>query len=161
MVRNTPQVPNPPFPAAPQLRPTYVPTWTTEQLGPLPPIPLAQPVPMPPFPMPPVPVRPFPQALSALMSAPPVTPPVAPPQFFGHPYPPGGWGLMLNYFQAPAQLYPISYPPGLRPSYQQYYVGQHGHIEEDSEMAKLNKFTGWEPSKLCPFLISCIITFNS
>ena len=61
---------------------------------------------------------------------------------------------MPNYFMAPVQLYLISYPPGPWPPYQQYYAGQHGHIEEDSEMAKPNKFTGWDPSELHPFIIS-------
>src|SRR5882724_4275659 len=123
-------------------------------------MPLAQPVPTAPFPVPPAPVGPFPQALPAPMPAPPVAPPVAPPQFFGHPYPQGSWGLMPNYFPAPAQLYPISYPPGPWPPYQQYYMGQHGHVEEDSKTAKPDKFTGWDPSKLHPFFVSCIMAFD-
>jgi len=28
-------------------------------------------------------------------------------------------------------------------------------------MAKPNKFTGRDPSKLCPFIVSCIMAFNS
>src|SRR5882724_1839894 len=139
----------------------YVPTWPTVQSGLLPPIPLAQPVPVAPFSVPPPPVGPFPQAPPALMPVPPVTPPVTPPQFFVHPYPLGSWGPMVNYFQAPVQPYPIGYPPGPWPPYQPYYAGQHGHVEEDSKMAKPNKFTGQEPSKLCPFVISCIMAFDS
>jgi len=36
-----------------------------------------------------------------------------------------------------------------------------GGFDEDSETAKPNKFTGWDPSKLCPFIVSCIMVFNS
>src|SRR5882724_143566 len=75
--------------------------------------------------------------------------------------PPGRWALMPSYFQAPAQPYLFGNPPALLPPYQQYYVAQQGHFEEDSEMAKPDKFTGWDPSKLHPFIISCIIAFDS
>jgi len=108
-----------------------------------------------------MPIGPFPQALPAPMPSPPIAPPAAPPQFFGHPYPLGSWGPMPNYFLAPVQPYLTSYLPGPWPPYQQYYVGQHGHGEEDSEMAKPDKFTGQEPSKLRPFVTSCIMAFNS
>src|SRR5882724_11650532 len=57
--------------------------------------------------------------------------------------------------------YLIGYPLGLWPPYQQYYAGPQGHGQEDSEMAKPDKFTGWDPSKLCPFIVSCIIAFDS
>src|SRR5882724_8731695 len=89
----------------------------------------------------------------------PFTPAAAPPQHFGQP--PGGWGPMPNYYRAPAQPYPISYPPGLWPPYQQYYAGPHGHSEEGSKNVKPNKFTCWDPSKLRPFIVSCIMAFDS
>ena len=68
---------------------------------------------------------------------------------------------MPNYYPAPAQPYPIGYPPGPWPPYQQHYAGPHGHFKEDSEMAKPNKFTGQDPSKLHTFVISCIMAFDS
>src|SRR5882724_9225169 len=94
---DTPHVPHPPFLAASQLQPMYVPTWPTAQFGPPPPMPQAQPAPKP------VPPATPPAAMH--------TPPVAPPlQHFS--YPPGVWGLMPHYYQAPSQPYLISYPPG-------------------------------------------------
>src|SRR5882724_3645361 len=125
------------------------------------PFPQALPAPMPAPPMPVVPPMAFYQVPPAPMPAPPVAPPVAPPQFFGQAYLPGGWALMPNYFLSPAQPYLISYPPGPWPPYQEYYVGQQGHVDEDSEMAKPNKFTGWDPLKLHPFIISFIMAFDS
>src|SRR5882724_2352791 len=110
-------------------------------------MPLTQPAPSAPFPVPPAPV------------SPPVALPAVPPQHFGQP--PGGWGPMPNYYLAPVQPYLIGYPPGPWPPYQQYYAGPHGHGEEDSETAKCNKFTGQDPSKLCPFIVSCIMAFDS
>ena len=133
----------------------YVPAWPAAQSGPLPLMPPTQPAPSAPFPVPPAPVMPF----MLPFQAPPVTPPVVPPQHFS--YPPGGWGLMPNYHPAPVQLYPIGYPLGPWPPYQQYYAGPHGHGEEDSETAKPHKFTGWDPLKLHPFLVSCIMAFDS
>src|SRR5882724_7982695 len=139
-MHDTPPVPNPPFLATSQPQLMYVPMWLTVQSGPLPPMPLAQPAPPALF---------F-QAPPAPMLVPPATPPaampvppVAPLQYFG--YPPGGWGLMPNYYLAPAQPYLIGYPPGPWPPYQQHYVGLHGQIKEDSEMAKPDKFTGRDP----------------
>jgi len=110
----------------------------------------------------PEPLALFFQVPSAYMPAPPATPPAAmhaPLQHFS--YPPGGWGLMPHYYQAPAQPYLISYPLGPWPPYQQHYAGQHGHVEEDSKTAKPNKFTGWDPSKLHAFIVSCIMAFDS
>jgi len=93
----------------------------------------------------------------------PVTPQVAlsavPPQHFG--YAPGSWGPVPNYYLAPAQPYPIGYLPGPWPPYQQYYAGPQGHSEEDSETAKPDKFTGRDPSKLFPFIVCCIMAFDS
>src|SRR5882724_3222940 len=40
-------------------------------------------------------------------------------------------------------------------------AGPQGHGKEDSEMAKPNKFTGREPLKLCPFIVSCVMAFDS
>ena len=68
---------------------------------------------------------------------------------------------MPNYYLAPAPLYLICYLPGLWPPYQQYYAGPHGHGEEESKTAKPDKFTGQDPSKLCPFIVSCIMAFDS
>src|SRR5882724_6029377 len=100
-----------------------------------------------------------PAAPPATMHMPPVTPPVAPLQHFN--YHPGGWGPIPHYYPAPAHLYPIRYPPGSWPPYQQLYAGPHEHFEEDSEMAKPDKFTGQDPSKLHTFVISCIMDFDS
>src|SRR5882724_10517685 len=110
-------------------------------------MPLTQPAPSAPFPVPPAPVTP------------PVALPVVPPQHFG--YTPGGWGPVPNYYLAPAQPYPIGYPPGPWPPYQQYYAGPQGPSKEDSETAKPDKFTGQDPSKLCPFIVCCIMAFDS
>src|SRR5882724_5193756 len=50
----------------------------------------------------------------------PVVPPMAPPTLFGQAYPPGGWAPIPNYAPAPAQPYPISYPPPQWPQYLPY-----------------------------------------
>jgi len=132
-----PPAPFHPIPAAPQQQLNYVPTWSAVQSGPLPLMPLTQ----------------------AAPAATPVAPPMALPQHFG--YPPCSWGQMPNYYLAPAQPYLISYPPGLWPPYQQYYTGHPGHGDEDSETAKPDKFTGQEPLKLRPFIVSCVMAFDS
>src|SRR5882724_8195938 len=119
----------------------HVPTWSTAQSGPPPPMPQAQPAPPAPF--------------SAPMPASPVAPPVAPPQHLS--YPPGSWGPMPHHYQAAAQLYPIGYPLGPWSPYQQHYAGPHRHFEEDSKTAKPNKFTGWDPSKLHAFSLTQIL----
>src|SRR5882724_11436564 len=122
-----------------------MPTWSAVQLGPLPLMPPTQAAP------------------AATPVAPPMEPPMAPPtaphQHFG--YPPGRWGQMPNYYPAPAQPYPIGYPLDPWPPYQQHYAGPQGHRAEDSETAKPNKFTGQEPSKLHPFIVSCVMAFDS
>src|SRR5882724_2959090 len=128
-LQDAPHVSYPFFLAAPQQQLMYVPAWLAAQSGPLPPMPLTQSALTTPFPVPPT----------------PIVPPVAPPQYFG--YPLGGRGPMPNYYPAPAQLYPIGYPPGPRPPYQQNYMGPYGHGDEDSETAKPDKFTGRDPSK--------------
>src|SRR5882724_10514352 len=138
---NPPPAPFHPFLAAPQQQPIYVPTWSAAQLGPLPPMPLTQAAP------------------AATPVAPPMAPPMAPHQNFG--YPPGSWGQMPNYYPAPAQLYPISYPLSPWQPYQQYYAGPPSHGDKDSETAKPDKFTGREQSKLCPFIVSCVMAFDS
>jgi len=119
-----------------------------------------------PMPVPSAPVIPpivFYPAPPAPMPVPPasVTPPVAPPPIFRKAYPPGGWALMPNYFLHPTQPYPIGYPPTQWPPYQQYYAGQQGTFNEDSETAQPDKFTSWDPLKLHPFIVSCIMAFNS
>src|SRR5882724_8578787 len=144
---NAPSTPHHRLLAAPQQRPTYIPVWPAAQSGPPPPMPPMPPAPLAPCPVPPAPV------------APPVSLPVAPPQNIG--YAPGGWGPMPNYYPAPMQPYPIGYPPGLWPPYQQNYMGPYVHGDEDSQTAKPDKFTGRDPSKLCPFVVSCIMAFNS
>src|SRR5882724_5295896 len=146
-LRNTPSAPHHLFLAAPQQRLTYTPVWPAAQSGPPPPMPPTQPAPSAPFPMPPAPVAPL------------FSPPAAPPQNVG--YAPGGWGPMPNYYPAPAQPYPIGYPPGPWPPYQQNYTGPYGHGDEDSETIKPDKFTGRDPSKLRPFVVSCIMAFDS
>src|SRR5882724_9590279 len=110
-------------------------------------MPPTQPATSAPFPVPPAPVMP------------PVVLPAVPPPHFG--YTPGGWGHVPNHYPAPAQPYPIGYPLGLWPPYQQYYAGPPGHGDEDSETTKPDKFTGQEPSKLCPFIVSCVMAFDS
>src|SRR5882724_8368590 len=133
----------------------YIPAWPAAQSGPLPPMPPTQPAPSARFSVPPAPVMP----LMPPFQAPLVTLPAVPPQHFG--YTPGGWGLTSNYYPAPVQLYPISYPPGQWPPNQQHYAGPPGHGKEDSKMAKPDKFTGRDPSKLHPFIVSCIMAFDS
>jgi len=128
-----PPAPFHPIPAAPQQRLIYMPTWSAAQSGPLPLMPPTHAAPV----------------------ATPVAPPMAPPQHFG--YPPGIWGQMPNYYPAPAQPYLIGYPPGPWQPYQQYYTGHPSHGDEDSETAKPDKFTGREPSKLRPFIVSCVM----
>ena len=68
---------------------------------------------------------------------------------------------MPPYFQAPMQPYQISHPPAQWPQYPPYYATPQGGFNEDSETAKPEKFTGWDPLKLHPFIISCIMAFNS
>ena len=141
---NPPPAPFHPFLAAPQQRPIYMPTWSAMQSGPLPPMPPTQ------------------AATVATPVAPPMAPPTASHQHLG--YPPGSWGQMPNYYPAPAQPaqpYLTSYPPGLWPPYQQYYAGPPSHSDKDSETAKPDKFTGQEPLKLCPFIVSCVMAFDS
>ena len=144
---NAPSAPHRLFSATPQQRLTYTPVWPATQSGPPPLMLPIQPAPMAPFPVPPTPVM----LLVAL--------PAVPPQHFG--YAPGGWCPMPNYYPAPVQPYLISYLPGPWPPYQKYHAGPYGHSEEDSEMAKPDKFTGRDPSKLHPFVVSCIMALNS
>src|SRR5882724_2039873 len=149
---NTPSTPHRLFLATPHQHQSYAPVWPAAQSGPPPsmpppPMPPTQPAPPAPFPVPPAPF------------APQVAPPAAPPQHFG--YALGGWGPVPNYYPAPAQPYPIGPPPGPWPLYQQYHAGPQGHSEEDSETAKPDKFTGREPSKLRPFIVSCVMAFDS
>ena len=68
---------------------------------------------------------------------------------------------MPPYFQAPTQLYPIGHPPAQWPQYPPYYTAPQGGFNKDSETTKPDKFTGWDPSELHPFIISCIMAFDS
>src|SRR5882724_9346811 len=152
-----------------QLCPTYVPPWPPVQLGPLPPMPSAQPAPMAPAPVPLVPVAP-PQAfypappvapLQVIYPVPPGAPPAMPPQVVGQGYPPGWGAPMPPYGHAPVQPYLNAYPPAYWPPYLPHYAAPQGGFNEDSEMAKPDKFTGWDPSKLHPFIVSCVMAFDS
>jgi len=154
MARNAPQ---PLVSVTPQLQSTYIPPWPPVQSKMLPPMPPMQPVPMAPAPVPLMPVAP-PQAFYI---APPVTPPAMPPQFVGQGYPPGGGALMPQYGHAPVQPYPNTYPPAYWPPYLLHYMAPQGGFNKDSETAKPNKFTGRDPSKLCPFIVSCVMAFDS
>jgi len=73
---------------------------------------------------------------------------------------PGGWGPMPNYYPAPAQPYPTGYPSGHGHPTSSTHRST-GHREEDSETAKPDKFTGREPLKLHPFIVSCVMAFDS
>ena len=68
---------------------------------------------------------------------------------------------MPPYFQAPVQPYLIGYPPTCWPQYLPYYAAPQGGFDKDSETSKPNKVTGWDPSKLRPFIFSCIMAFDS
>jgi len=131
--------PQPSVPIAPQQRPTYVPPWPPAQSGPFPPMPPAQPAPMAPVPV-------------------PLAPPGAPPQAA---YPPGWGAPMPPYGYAPTQPYPNAYPPVYWPPYLPHFVAPQGSLDEDSETAKPDKFTGRDPSKLRPFIVSCVMAFDS
>jgi len=187
MTQAPPQVQEHQLQAEPQSQPPYIPPWLAVQQGPLSPIPLAHQAPPAPIPAPPMPVAPpipFYQAPPALIPVPPVPvmPPVAfyqvaptpmptpptpvrqpmvPPPFFFQAYPPGGGPPILNYSLAPAQPYQAVYLPTQWPPYQQYFAGQQGAFEEDSKTIQPDKFTSRDPSKLCPFIVSCIMTFDS
>jgi len=118
-----------------QQRLTYAPAWPAAQLGPLPLMPPTQPAPV----------------------VPAVAPPMVPPQPSVTPL---QLGQMPNYYPAPAQPYrslstgPVATLPAV-------LCRAPGHGNEDSETAKPDKFTGREPSKLHPFVVSCIMAFDS
>jgi len=140
----------PPALIAPQPRLTYVPPWPPAQLGPLPPMPSAQPAPMAPAPVPLVPVAP-PQAFypappvappQVVYPVPPGAPPAVPPHVIGQGYPPGWGAPMPPYGHAPVQPYLNAYPPAYWPPYLPHYAAPQGGFDEDSEMAKPDKFTG-------------------
>src|SRR5467141_2546041 len=69
----------------------------------------------------------------------------------------------------PLQPTPATYAPAQWPSYPQapwapyppYYPYQQNGNEEDSETARPDKFTGQDPSKLHPFIICCVMAFDS
>src|SRR5882672_5309017 len=93
---------------------------------------------------------------------------VAPPPI-GQGYPPIGQPPVQHpepYLLLPAH---VAYPPAPWPLYPQapwvpylpYYPYQQGGNDEDSETARPDKFTGWDSSKLCPFIICCVMVFDS
>ena len=70
-------------------------------------------------------------------------------------------GANTSLLQAPVQPYPNGYHPAYWPQYLPYYAAPQGGLNEDSETAKPDKFTGQDPLKLHPFIISCIMAFDS
>src|SRR5882672_10554702 len=80
------------------------------------------------------------------------------------------WPPLFKYPTSyPLQPAPETYTPAQWPSYPQapwepyplYYPYQQNGNDEDSETARPDKFTGWDPSKLCPFIICCVMAFDS
>src|SRR5882672_3794463 len=99
----------------------------------------------------------------------PHPPPVGAPPSVGQAYPPVGPPLSHYPTSYPLQPAPATYIPAQWPSYQQtpwapyppyYPYQQHGN-DEDSETARPDKFTGRDPSKLRPFIICCVMAFDS
>ena len=86
---------------------------------------------------------------------------MAPPPFIGQAYPPVGGLPVQPYALAPPQHPFAGYPPPQWPQYPPYYLALQGSYEGDSETAKPEKFMGREPSQLRPFIISCIMAFDS
>src|SRR5882724_8631222 len=158
----TPHTPSPPKPPVPA--PPYIPPWppmcsapTVPMLVPRTPL-VALPhhgYPAPPAPMPTHHV--------------PVALPMAPPPFPGQAYLPVGGPPIQLYVPAPPQHPFAGYPPPQWPQYPPpqwlqyplYHVAPQGSYEGDLETAKPEKFTGWEPSQLRPFIISCVMAFDS
>src|SRR5882672_9089847 len=110
----------------------------------------------------------------------PMMPPVGPPPFlYQAPFvaPPSVGQVYLPVRQPPFQhpapyplqstptAYPLApwppYPQGPWAPYPPYYPYQQGGNDEDSETAQPDKFTGQDPSKLRPFIICCVMAFDS
>src|SRR5882672_8668950 len=122
-----------------------------------------------------LPLPPFQPPFAAPPPVGQVYPPARPPPF-QYPAPPVGQSY-LPVGQPPVQYlapYPLppspaAYPPAPWPPYPQapwvlyppYYPYQQGGNNEDSETARPDKFTGQDTSKLCPFIICCVIVFDS
>jgi len=70
-------------------------------------------------------------------------------------------GADASLLSGPHAVYLIGYPPAHWPQYPPYYAAPQGGFDEDSETAKPNKFTGRDPSNPCPFIVSCIMVFDS
>src|SRR5882672_12310426 len=95
--------------------------------------------------------------------------PVGAPPSVGQAYPPVGPPLFQYPTSYPLQPAPATYAPAQWPLYPQapwapylpYYPYQQNGNEEDSETARPDKFTGWDPSKLCPFITCCVMAFDS
>jgi len=67
---------------------------------------------------------------------------------------------MPNYYPAPAQPYPIGYLWAVATLSAELH-GSICHSDKDSKTAKPDKFTGRDPSKLRPFVVNCIMAFDS
>jgi len=151
IMHNAPQVPNPPFLAAPQPQLMYVPAWPTAQLGPLTPMPLTQPAPPAPFPVPPLllcPLCQYPQSHH---------------QWHHH-------STSVTPLAAGARC-----PTTIWPLHSHIQLVTHwvcGHPISSTtqgrmvmlkriQTAKPDKFTGQDPLKLHPFIVSYIMAFDS
>jgi len=144
---NAPSTPHHRFLAAPQQRPMYIPVWPAAQSGPT--APMHQ-------------CRQHPRNMSGATCS--SHAPSCPASGTTSEHQLCPWRLGSD-----AQLLPRHpcnriqsvTPWGPWPPYQQNYTGPYGHGDEDSETAKPNKFTGRDPSKLRPFVVSCIMAFDS
>src|SRR5882724_6480929 len=171
----TPRTPGPPKPPVPA--PPYIPLWPPTRSAPTAPGPppqtpsVATPhhgYPVPPAPMPTHHVPVAPPAPMPTHHV-PVTPPMAPPPVPGPAYPPVGGPPIQPYAPAPPQHPFAGYPPPQWPQYPPpqwlqyppYHGAPQGSYDGDSETAKPEKFTGREPSQLRPFIISCVMAFDS
>src|SRR5882672_7862075 len=145
----------PTYPVAPSPSMSLSSPSTTSVIGP----------PLPPYQMP--------------FAAPPPVGQVYPPSGlppFPYPVPPMGQGYPP--VRQPPVQYPepyllppatVAYPPIPWPLYPQapwapylpYYPYQQGGNDEDSKTAQPDKFTGQDSSKLCPFIICCVMVFDS
>src|SRR5467141_3437220 len=146
-------------------QPPFIPPWPPS--GPAPPRSISPRFPTPTVPSessvsssrtPPVGLPPFPHPM-----------PVGAPPSVGQAYPPVRPPLSQYPMSYPLQPTPATYVPAQWPSYQQapwapyppYYPYQQNGNDEDSETARPDKFTGRDPSKLRPFIICCVMAFDS
>src|SRR5882672_7370838 len=95
--------------------------------------------------------------------------PVGAPPSIGQAYPPVGPPPFQYATLYPLQPAPVAYAPAQWPPYPPapwapylpYYPYQQGGNNEDSETARPDKFTGQDPLKLHPFIICCVMAFDS